>query len=273
MSNTIRAIGANGEIEAQAIRYGSPAEPDRSPTRDFFTPKTNLWLDRFGFPKPILLEHGVKPGTFGVSLGQWTAAKYKPDGVYLVGRLDTTHPRYPEIARDIQAGKYFLSSDSTLHLIKARPAPNNTHEILEWPLLTASLTQYPAEQRLAPVNAIRAAYAQAGLKFGARNSARDLERIQGAHDAAADIVKLLEECGATPIALAVEEEEEPETDPVLAMPMRSRALWLELDAIERGEREADRVARLRAELDAIERKVERAPTWEPDWALYRRYMQ
>jgi len=119
--NAIKAVNSDGTFVAQAIRFGSPAEPDRSQRRDFFTGKTELMIDAWAWPRPILLEHGVLPGTFGVVLGQWLSYEKRADGIYLRGRLDTQHPMYAQIKRDIDQGLYFVSSDGAPHLVKRRP--------------------------------------------------------------------------------------------------------------------------------------------------------
>lgn len=188
MYNAVKALGG-GRIEAYAVRWGSASEPDRSATKDYFTPNTDLMLSEWGWPRPILLEHMVTPeGDAAGSVGSWAAATRDRIGVKLSGQLKTDHPLYPQIDRDIRAGRYFLSSDSAPHLVKRRPQPNGTHELTRWGLLTASLTKTPAEHRLLPVAAVK----HLGLKAGARHSAADQQALQAAHDA---LVNAGAQCG------------------------------------------------------------------------------
>lgn len=150
-------LAPNGAIEAYAVRWGNPDQPDRSRTRDYFTKETDLMLNEWGWPRPVLLEHMVTPeGERAGSVGQWHGAFKDSVGVKLHGQLNTGHPMYPTLARDIQAGKYFLSSDSAPHLVKRRPMPNGTNELTRWGLLTASLTKNPAEGRLLPAMMVKA---------------------------------------------------------------------------------------------------------------------
>ncbi len=151
--NAIKAVAPDGTFTAQAIRFGSPTEPDRQ--RDFFTAKTQLMMDQWGWPRPILWEHGVKAGTFGVVLGQWLSYEKRADGVYLRGRLDTSHPLYAQIKADIDAGRYYVSSDGAPHLVRRARATNGTNEITHWGWITGSLTRSPAEPRLLPATMIK----------------------------------------------------------------------------------------------------------------------
>lgn len=210
MIYAVKALGG-GRIEAEAVRYGSPLEPDRSAQKDFFTPATDLMLDEWGWPRPILLEHMVTPEAEAAgAVGSWLRATKHATGVTLTGQLKTNHPLYPQIDRDIRAGKYFLSSDSAPHLVKRKPHTNGTNELVRWGLLTASLTKSPAEHRLLPVAAIK----HLALKQGARHSAKDQEMVQTVHDHA---VALGAVCGAG------------KSDRQRALELRARALALELD--------------------------------------------
>jgi hypothetical protein len=176
----VKALGA-GKIEAYAIRWGSPAEPDRSPTKDFFTPQTDLMLDEWGWPRPILLDHMLSAeGDAAGSVGKWTGAAKDTVGVKLSGQLKTDHPMYPRLDSEIRQGRWFLSSDSAGHLVKRRQHRNGTNELVRWGLLTASLTKRPCEHRLLPVAAVKSL----ALKAGARHSAADATDMQTMHDIA-----------------------------------------------------------------------------------------
>lgn len=225
----VKALGG-GRIEAEAVRYGSPLEPDRSAQKDFFTPHTDLMLEEWGWPRPILLEHMVTPEAEAAgAVGSWLRATKHTKGVTLTGQLKTEHPLYPQIDRDIRAGRYFLSSDSAPHLVKRRPRENGTNELLRWGFLTASLTKTPAEHRLLPVAAVKAL----ALKAGARHSAADATDMQAIHDLAV-------RQGATCAASSKADD------------LRRRALLLELELIAI-ESEHVRAAQLLARCDELER--------------------
>lgn len=186
---SVKALG-NGKIEAYAVRWGSADEPDRSPTKDYFTPSTDLMLDAWGWPRPILLEHQAE------QVGQWHGATKDRVGVKLAGRLDSAHPRYAQLDQDIRAGRYYLSSDSAGHLVKRARQWNGTHELERWALLTASLTKSPAEHRLLPVAAVKAL----ALKAGARHNQVDAADMQQMHDIA---VRQGATCGPQAKAIAL----------------------------------------------------------------------
>lgn len=226
-------VGDDGQIEAYALRWGSAAEPDRSSYKDYFTPATDLMLDEWGWPRPILLEHMVTPeGEAAGSIGRWLHAIKDRVGVKLVGKLNTAHRMYSQLVRDIKAGKYFLSSDSAAHLVKRRRNPDGTHEVTRWGLLTASLTKTPAEPRLLPVAALKAL----SLKAGARHSAGDRVKLQSIHD---DAVSLGAACGKTIDAARKR-----------ALEDRALDLELELDAIEE---EVQRKSQLQRRSNLLER--------------------
>lgn len=248
----VKAIGNSGAIEAYGVRWGTADEPDRSRERDFFTPRTDLMLNEWGWPRPILLEHMVTPeGERAGSVGQWHGATKDRIGVKLRGQLDTAHPMYPPLARDIQAGAYFLSSDSAPHLVKRRPHPNGANELIRWGLLTASLTKTPAEHRLMPATMIKAL----ALKAGARNAASDqamLDRLLAlVEDMCDQLCDHLLALGARPSDDDTDDLEG-KSDP------RAARIRCELEAIEIEERllELDEQIRTRllAELDTLEGK-------------------
>lgn len=237
MLYAVKALGG-GRIEAYAVRWGSPDEPDRSATKDFFTPNTDLMLNEWGWPRPVLLEHMLGPGESAGSVGSWQSATKDGTGVRLTGQLKTDHPMYPQLDQGIRAGKYFLSSDSAPHLVKRRPHPNGTHELERWGLLTASLTKNPAEHRLLPVAAVKSLM----LKAGARHSASDQQAIQDAHDA---LVAAGAVCGASEGKSAAYQQGR-----AYALELKAQAMLRELDAIDEEQRRKDR---LLAEIEELRR--------------------
>lgn len=178
-------LAPDGAIEGYAIRYGSPNETDQA--GDYFHPGTDLMLDAWGFPRPITVDHytWTRTGRQAGIVGQWHGASKDTIGVRMRGALDTRHPMFPQLRADIQAGRYYLSSDSAPQFVKVTTliAPTKydkgVHRLDTWGLLSASLTKTPCEKRLLPVEMIKALH----LKQGARHSAGDQRAIQDAHDA------------------------------------------------------------------------------------------
>jgi hypothetical protein len=142
----------DGTIVAQAVRFGSPEDPDISAYRDYFTKSTDFWLDRWQ-QRPMLYHHAQDEATADAPvIGTWMKAWVDDTGVWLQGQIDKAH-KYAEAIKDMaRRGLLKISTDSAPHLIKRRPGPNGTNHVERWPLVAASLTPTPAEPRLMPVS-------------------------------------------------------------------------------------------------------------------------
>lgn len=175
----------DGSIVAQAIRFGSPNDPDISAYRDYFTKATDFWLDQWE-RRPMLYHHAQDEATADAPvIGTWVKAWVDDSGVWLQGQLDKAH-KYAEAIKDMaRRGLLKISTDSAPHLIKRRPGPNGTNEVQRWPLVAASLTPTPAEPRLAPVSVKSASIDSAGpgtagseRRDGAEAAAVERERLK-----------------------------------------------------------------------------------------------
>lgn len=158
----VKMLGED-RVGGYAVRFGSADEPDLSAFRDYFTKSTDFWLDAWQ-TRPMLYHHAMDAATKDAPVvGRWTDARVDDVGVWLEGQIDMAH-RYAAAVKDlVRRGVLKLSSDSAPHLVVRAPGPNNTHEVKRWPLLAASLTPSPAEPRLLPVGALKAAFDAAGL--------------------------------------------------------------------------------------------------------------
>ena len=153
----------NGGIGGYAVRFGSDAEPDLSPFADYFTKSTQFWLDAWA-TRPMLYHHAQDAATKDAPVvGRWTSARMDDVGVWLEGQIDQAHRYAGAVKELVKRGVLKLSSDSAPHLVVREQRPNGTHEVKRWPLLAASLTVSPAEPRLMPVSALKAAFDAAGL--------------------------------------------------------------------------------------------------------------
>lgn len=182
---------ADGRVAGYAVRFGDEAHPDISPMRDYFTKSTDFWLGQWD-KRPMLYHHAQDPQTADAPVvGAWVKATVDDVGVWLEGQLDQAHRYYGAITELINRGALKLSSDSAPHLVR-RVRHGGAHEVTRWPLLAASLTPTPAEPRLMPVSALKAAFTQAGLlppaeliderpEADAHDVARDADGMQAAH--------------------------------------------------------------------------------------------
>lgn len=153
----------DGRVGGYAVRFGSADEPDLSQFQDFFTKSTDYWLAHWQ-TRPMLYHHAQDEATKDAPVvGVWTKAKVDDIGVWLEGQLDSAHRYAGAVKELIRRGVIKLSSDSAPHLVIREPQPNGTNWVKRWPMLAASLTVSPAEPRLMPVAALKAAFDAAGL--------------------------------------------------------------------------------------------------------------
>jgi hypothetical protein len=151
----------DGTIVAQAVRFGSPDEPDMSEMRDYFTKSTNFWLDKWT-TRPMLYHHAMDAGTRDDPvIGAWVKAWADDEGVWLQGQLDLAHRYHNAIKELARRGLLRVSTDSAPHLVR-RERVGEAHEVKTWPILAASLTPSPAEPRLLPAE-LKAALADLGI--------------------------------------------------------------------------------------------------------------
>ena len=175
----------DGTIVAQAIRFGSPDEPDMSAQRDYFTKATDFWLNRWD-RRPMLYHHAMDEGTKDAPIiGEWVKAWADDAGVWLQGQLDKAHKYHAAIKELARRGLLRLSTDSAPHLVVREPQPNGTNEVKTWPILAASLTPTPAEPRLLPAT-LKATLAALGLDIDATPQAPTPEPRERPEAAQAD---------------------------------------------------------------------------------------
>lgn len=160
--SAIKALDG-GAIGGFAVLFGTEDTPDASIHRDYFTTKTEFWLDRFGWPRPMTYHHGMDEDTTDDPIvGTWTKAVVKDEGIWLEGQLDRAHRYHGAVKELIRRGFLKLSSDSAPQWVKRERKPNGTNEVKRWPLLTASPTVTPAEPRMLGLS-FKALVAELGL--------------------------------------------------------------------------------------------------------------
>lgn len=169
---TVKSLD-NGKIGAYAVLFGDEDHTDLSSMHDFFTAKTDFWLDKWN-TRPMIYDHAQNQSRElrdNPVVGTWSKATMNDIGVWLEGEIDKAHQYRAAVMKLIEQGLLSLSSESAPHLVLRRKAAKDAHEIVRWPLLAASLTTMPAEPRLRPVDVIKSAYKSIGLE------APDIEEV------------------------------------------------------------------------------------------------
>lgn len=153
----VKAAGESGEIAGYAVRWGSPELPDRTPTKDYFTPETHFGRYAAG-PIDLLYHHGLpsvkgRPNALAeVEIGRATVAR-DDEGLWLAGSLDLSIPGVAELWGQLKADDdaFGLSSGAVSHRVRRVPQPNGSHWLKRWDLVEVSITPEPGEPRTAAV--------------------------------------------------------------------------------------------------------------------------
>lgn len=170
-AEAVKLASDGATVIAQAVRFGSPDEPDLSPQRDYFTKSTDFWLEHWRV-RPMLYHHAQDPGTSSDPvIGWWVKAWVDDAGVWLEGQLNAAHRYYAAIKELIRRGLLRVSTDSAPHLVIREPR-GEAQEVKRWPIIAASLTPAPAEPRLLPAD-LKSLLASCGLYACAPDEALD----------------------------------------------------------------------------------------------------
>lgn len=161
---TIKSLG-RGRVGGYAVVFGDADHPDLSSFNDYFTKDTDFWLDKWSL-RPMIYDHAGDEATAdNPVVGIWDKAIQDNVGIWMEGQLSRAHLYRKAILQLIDQGVLALSTDSAPHLVTRRQSVKNTHEIIRWPILAASLTTTPAEPRLRPVEEIKSAFHSVGVEL------------------------------------------------------------------------------------------------------------
>lgn len=169
-SKTIKAVG-DWELEVLAIPFGDERSKDSD--GEFFSPRTNLYLESFKTPLvPYYHAYGPdgKPMGDPAIVGRPTTYQVREDGVWWRIILDKTSEFAKRIWEAARRGLAGASSGSVAHLV--RKAMNG--EILSWPLAEISLFDIgegrePANRYAVALPVMKANYQLAGVDAPALN--------------------------------------------------------------------------------------------------------
>ena len=150
----VKALG-DGKIVGPLVLFTDPESPNAKSggwdaTMEFFTAKTNFFLDPAGGTLPVLYDHGLDGTLKRRQLGR---AKYeiKDVGIWAEVQLEMRDDYEKKIYAMAEMGKLGFSSGPAQHLIDKKAVKLKSgitvHELTEWAIAEASLTPMPCEFR------------------------------------------------------------------------------------------------------------------------------
>lgn len=141
----VKSIGTD-TITGYLALWGSATKADIE--ADYFTPDTDFWNDRLGFPRPLTWEHGQDPQFKGrVIVGQIETLQPDEFGLVYEATLDRAQKYRKMIDRLIDERALGTSSDSAPQYVQ-REQRGKAAWISQWPLFAGALTATPAEPRM-----------------------------------------------------------------------------------------------------------------------------
>lgn len=148
---TLSDSGDRLRIGGHLVLFGGPEAHDATPTRDYFTPRTDFDLPASGAQSTVYYHHGLNAALKARPLGKATLSLDEA-GVWMEAELLARDAYEAKILEMVRRGKLGLSSGTAVHLVERAAKTNSlgerVHEITRWPLgLDASLTPTPGEPR------------------------------------------------------------------------------------------------------------------------------
>lgn len=175
---TVKAIGTD-RVGVYQVLWGGPE--DRDLDGEYFTKNTAELLavcEAMG-KIPMIYHHGMDEGVKAAPVGVWDTWHVDDVGVWMAGQLDKANEYESAVKQLIAAGKLGASSGCLPAARKVSPEG----EILRWPIVEGSLTTTPSNWHSRvdyPVEAVKAAYREAGLVAPALEGLEELKVEQGA---------------------------------------------------------------------------------------------
>jgi phage head maturation protease len=152
--SAIKTLSDSGDrlrIGGHLVLFGSPEAHDATPSRDYFTPRTDFDLSSGGATSTVYYHHGLNAALKARPLGK-ASLSLDEAGVWMEAELQARDAYEAKILEMVRRGKLGLSSGTAVHLVERAAKTNSSgtlvHEITRWPLgLDASLTPTPGEPR------------------------------------------------------------------------------------------------------------------------------
>jgi len=162
-TTAVKLSAAGGIIEGWGIPFGSPTHLDRH--GEYFDASTDLALNVFPGPRPLLISHGTGPEG-PVVVGRVTDVEKRDLGWWVTAALDQASPWFDRIKAALARGVLSFSSASLPHLVQKGP---DGKQITRWPLIELSLTDRPAssDARVVSVRSCLEHFAKIGVSASA----------------------------------------------------------------------------------------------------------
>jgi phage head maturation protease len=139
--DTVKAL-PGGRVGGYLVKFSTADDPDLA--GDFFTPDTDFDLYE-GKRLPVLYDHGLDETLKRRKLGR-ASAKADDVGVWVEAQLELRDEYEKSVYELARQGKLGWSSGSASHLTE-RKSVGGAKQIVEWPIVEASLTPRPCEPR------------------------------------------------------------------------------------------------------------------------------
>jgi hypothetical protein len=150
-------------------------------TAEYFSDKTDFWLEQLGPVKMTLFDHGqddaIKSTVLGSGALERKVADDGTEGLWFTAQLDKSLSYVKQVAKLAKAGVLGASSGAVSHLIERVQEGEKTW-IKSWPIAEVSLTVTPCEPRTLGFETLKALIAQgesakAALAAAPRKAAAD----------------------------------------------------------------------------------------------------
>lgn len=141
----VKSIGKD-DIHGYLALWGDAKTVDLD--GEYFTPQTNFWNDRLGYPRPLTWDHAQDKTTkSNPIIGGITQTGIDEIGMWYDAQLDVAHQYRKAIDKLVSERDAGTSSDSVPQYIE-REQTGKSVWLKTWPLFGAALTVTPCEPRM-----------------------------------------------------------------------------------------------------------------------------
>jgi hypothetical protein len=150
------------------LLWGAPTKKDLA--GDYFTPKTQLWLDEYK-SVPALFHHGLDDAVGLTVMGHRVKAAADETGVWVEDWLDKSKKYWRMVKPLLEAEALYYSPGSAPHLVERE----DDGELKSFPVVEDTMTPVPCQHRLLPLAQIKAVYEQSNITLPEALAAEPLD--------------------------------------------------------------------------------------------------
>lgn len=158
----------NGVVTGLGIVFGSPAEPDQSSERDFFTPDSFI-MKKNTFEVPLYHNHGFP---IKEQIGEARLTKTQ-EGWRADAQIDLSTELGRSVYESVKTSPYGFSTGALSHLVVREAKENDTNFLRNWVVGELSLTPRPAERK-AVVQAVKSIDGEVIYEDGFEKTVKDV---------------------------------------------------------------------------------------------------